>query len=73
MLFHVMFFFPETRGKRLEEIAQIWDENIPAWKTATWQPEFTAAEEKDVVGKMQAEHIENADNSTAVEHISSSE
>ena len=38
MFIHVFFFFPETRGKRLEEIGQIWDEHVPAWKTASWQP-----------------------------------
>ncbi|EIF47193.1 high-affinity glucose transporter [Brettanomyces bruxellensis AWRI1499] len=73
MFFHVMFFFPETKGKRLEEIAQIWDEHIPAWETASWQPEFTAAEEKDVASKMQTEHVENANRSNGVDQISSSE
>ncbi|PVH16406.1 uncharacterized protein CXQ87_004697 [Candidozyma duobushaemuli] len=38
MFVHVLFFFPETKGKRLEEIDQIWTHKIPAWKSASYVP-----------------------------------
>ncbi|CCE62062.1 hypothetical protein TPHA_0B03900 [Tetrapisispora phaffii CBS 4417] len=30
--------FPETKGKTLEEIDMMWAANIPAWKTASFEP-----------------------------------
>ena len=33
MTFHIFFMYPETRGKSLEEMDIIFDNNIPAWKT----------------------------------------
>ncbi|CCJ30095.1 unnamed protein product [Pneumocystis jirovecii] len=33
MAVHVYLMFPETCGRSLEEIEQIWKEKIPAWKT----------------------------------------
>lgn len=38
MFFHVFFLFPETKGKTLEEIDQMWDEKVPAWRSANWKP-----------------------------------
>lgn len=38
MFLHVLFFFPETKDKRLEEIGQMWDEKVPAWRSASWKP-----------------------------------
>ncbi|CAN6655872.1 hexose transporter Hxt17p [Trichomonascus vanleenenianus] len=38
MFFHVFFLFPETKGKSLEEINQIWEEKIPAWRSASFVP-----------------------------------
>ncbi|KAG5440374.1 hypothetical protein PCK2_000507 [Pneumocystis canis] len=33
MAIHVFLMFPETCGRSLEEIENVWRENIPAWKT----------------------------------------
>ncbi|KAK9245518.1 general substrate transporter [Lipomyces tetrasporus] len=35
MTFHVFFMFPETKGKTLEEVDLIWEENIAPWKRGT--------------------------------------
>lgn len=38
MIFHVFFLFPETKDRTLEEIEEMWTENIPAWRTSNWVP-----------------------------------
>ncbi len=38
MTIHVFLMFPETKGKSLEEINQMWESKIPAWKTSSWKP-----------------------------------
>ncbi|EDO15111.1 hypothetical protein Kpol_1046p1, partial [Vanderwaltozyma polyspora DSM 70294] len=35
---HAFLMFPETKGKTLEEIDQMWDAKIPAWRTSSWKP-----------------------------------
>lgn len=59
MYIHVFFFFPETRGKRLEEIAQIWDDHIPAWKTNSWKPLVPLLSDAEIHDKLKTEHHEN--------------
>lgn len=44
MLIHVYVMFPETKGKTLEEIERMWAENIPAWRSEHYIPEFTLAD-----------------------------
>lgn len=60
MFLHVLFFFPETKGKRLEEIGQMWDEKIPAWKSSSWKPHVPFLSDIELHSKMGAEveHIE---------------
>lgn len=43
MFLHVLFFFPETKDKRLEEIGQMWDAKVPAWRSASWKPKVPDA------------------------------
>lgn len=59
MFFHVFFFFPETKGKRLEEIDQIWTEKIPAWRTAKWTPHIPLLPDEQLGDKIKAQHLEN--------------
>ncbi|ODV93279.1 hypothetical protein PACTADRAFT_51892 [Pachysolen tannophilus NRRL Y-2460] len=44
MFFNVLFFFPETQGKTLEEIDKMWQDNIPAWRTRRYVPELPPVE-----------------------------
>lgn len=59
MFIHVFFFFPETKGKRLEEIAQIWEEHVPARKSAKWQPHVPLLSDAQLEAKLSAQHREN--------------
>ncbi|SCU91562.1 LAMI_0E06392g1_1 [Lachancea mirantina] len=58
------FMFPETKGKTLEEIDQMWADNIPAWKTGSYTPEMPIIEDEEghklgLLGR--TEHIESAE------------
>lgn len=59
MFVHVFFFFPETKGRRLEEIAQIWDNKVPAWKTANWQPTIPIVSDAQLALKLESLHAEH--------------
>lgn len=61
MFIHVFFFFPETKGKRLEEIGQLWDEGVPAWRSASWEPSIPLATDAELAQKMEVSHTEHAD------------
>lgn len=63
MFFHVLFFFPETKGKRLEEIGQMWDEGIPAWRSDSWEPTIPILSDAKLVEKLSFEHREKVDDS----------
>lgn len=41
------FMFPETKGKTLEEIDQMWADNIPAWKTSSYVPQLPVLEDDE--------------------------
>lgn len=58
MFLHVFFFFPETKGKRLEEIGQMWDEGVPAWRSASWQPTIPFLSDKEIRDKLEVQHVE---------------
>ncbi|KAG5421961.1 HGT1 [Candida metapsilosis] len=55
---HVFFGFPETKGKRLEEVGQMWDENVPAWRSASWTPTIPIAPDSELARKLSLEHNE---------------
>ncbi|ABN64726.2 High-affinity Glucose Transporter (putative) [Scheffersomyces stipitis CBS 6054] len=58
MAIHVYFGFPETKGKRLEEVGQMWDENVPAWRSSSWQPTVPLLSDADLAHKMDVSHKE---------------
>jgi len=58
MTLHVYFGFPETKGKRLEEIAQIWEEKVPAWKSKSWQPRVPLLTDQQMKEKLSIQHDE---------------
>ena len=67
MFLHVFFVFPETKGKRLEEIGQMWDEHVPAWKSASWQPHVPIVSDNEIHGKMDSAHDEHSSRSESTE------
>ncbi|EGW32525.1 high affinity glucose transporter [Spathaspora passalidarum NRRL Y-27907] len=58
MAIHVFFGFPETRGKRLEEIGEMWDSNVPAWRSGSWEPHIPATSDAEIARKLSLEHKE---------------
>jgi len=60
MAVHVYFGFPETKGKRLEEIGQMWDEGVPAWRSSSWTPSIPVLSDAQLASKLSAQHQENA-------------
>lgn len=77
MAVHVYFGFPETKGKRLEEIGQMWDEKVPAWRSNSWQPTVPILSDGELASKMVNQHEENvggplhssSDEEKATEHL----
>lgn len=68
MAIHVFFGFPETKGKRLEEIGQMWDEGVPAWRSASWQPTVPLLSDAQLASKMEIEHKEDASSDNEMMH-----
>ena len=54
-----LLWIPETKGKRLEEIGQMWEENVPAWRSRSWQPTIPIASDAELARKMEVEHQED--------------
>lgn len=73
---NTFLMFPETKGKTLEEIDQMWDAHVPAWKSASWVPVVPPAEAYDSdpnKQKMEVEHVEDAGSVEQLDKISSEE
>lgn len=61
MTIHVFLQFPETKNKTLEELTQMWDEKVPAWRTASWEPSIPVIAEKKLGHNLSAsDNIEDA-------------
>ena len=48
MAVHSFFFFPETAGKTLEEVEEMFLSKIPAWKTRVETKKILAVEHGEV-------------------------
>ncbi|ANB14373.1 Snf3p [Sugiyamaella lignohabitans] len=66
MIIHVFLMFPETKGKTLEEIDQIWADKVPAWRSASFVPR------RPSVGEYTGEHPEKLMHPDLYEHSPSS-
>ncbi|EGW34829.1 high affinity glucose transporter [Spathaspora passalidarum NRRL Y-27907] len=66
MTVHVFFGFPETRGKRWEEIGQMWDENVPAWQSRSWTPIIPINPETEKAARISLEREEKRRASSVV-------
>ena len=51
MTIHVFLAFPETAGKPLEEVEEMFREGKPAWKTKVATKRIIAAERGDIEAK----------------------
>lgn len=40
MTFHVFFLYPETARKTLEEVDEMFDQNVPAWRSHKMADKF---------------------------------
>lgn len=51
MTIHVFFAFPETAGKPLEEVEEIFRSKTPAWRTHVTTKKVLAAERGEIEAK----------------------
>lgn len=69
MFFHVFFLFPETKGKTLEEIEQMWADKVPAWRSASWQPRTPSISDIKAANGGRAPSFEDKRTSRDNEHL----
>jgi hypothetical protein len=57
MTVHVFLFFPETAGKLLEEIDELFNANLPAWRSKDAVPnfEYGVAKTRKISNEIQTE------------------
>lgn len=71
---NTFLMFPETKGKTLEEIDQMWEARIPAWKTHNWAPTIPPSGKFDQeMHKADVEHIEDTEESDRISPKANSE
>ena len=56
---HVYFGFPETKGKKIGRNWSNVEENVPAWRSRSWQPTIPIASDAELARKMEVEHQED--------------
>lgn len=65
MCIHVFLMYPETHGLSLEEVGELWDADIPAWRTTNWQPSTPRLIAENGVSSLKetgnVEHVDNFD------------
>lgn len=65
----VFFFYPETKGKTLEEVEQMWESGVPAWKSASWKP---ALPDIDEIERFGGGRVPSIDDKPEVGHVEDS-
>lgn len=66
---NTFLMFPETKGKTLEEIDQMWEAHVPAWKSHSWVPTIPPPNKFDEPipkDKTDIEHVEDITDSDKV-------
>ncbi|GAV54422.1 hypothetical protein ZYGR_0AL01540 [Zygosaccharomyces rouxii] len=64
---NTFLLFPETKGKTLEEIDQMWEARVPAWKTNNWTPSIPPSNKFDQeMHKTDIEHVEDTEESDRI-------
>ncbi|CUM62528.1 uncharacterized protein PRCAT00000079001 [Priceomyces carsonii] len=67
MFIHTYFGFLETKGKRLEEIDQMWVEGVLPWKSGSWTPRVPLLSDAELGDKLRVEHREGGDDEKLIE------
>ncbi|KAF9539152.1 hypothetical protein EC957_005763 [Mortierella hygrophila] len=65
MTVHVFFMFPETKGRTLEEMDELFNSNIPAWKTAAQPPSRLDHDIEELKLNQDQPHHKQLDNSSS--------
>lgn len=60
MAIHAFFVFPETAGKTLEDVEEMFLEGVPAWKTRVEYDSVRRAEVGDIGDKEKALYHEGS-------------
>jgi hypothetical protein len=59
MLVHVFLMFPETAGRPLEEVTELFEKKVPAWKTGNTFSRTKRAERGDLESSVSRVHSES--------------
>lgn len=62
-IFFTFFIIPETKGLSLEEVDELYESGVPAWKSSGWTPKNNFSQ-ANAYTKAQATQVENAASSS---------